>query len=272
MKNVIVTGSFDNLGSRHVRFLEEASRLGRIRALLWPDETVELLTGRAPRFPEMERLYVLRSIRFADEAEIGPAMKSAQVLPDVGPPSATVWAVLPEDDDPGKRAYCAAVGIEYRPIPEAALSGFSVPASDLRAPAARKKAIVTGCFDYFHSGHVRFFEEASAYGELTVSVGSDAIVRLLKGPHHPKFPQAERRYMVAAVKHVARAVIGSGEGWMDAAPEIEALRPDFYIVNEEGDRPEKRAYCQTLGIQYLVLRRTPQSGLPRRNSTTLRGF
>jgi len=274
LKNVITTGSFDNLGSRHVRLLEEASRLGRTRVLLWPDETVELLSGRAPRFSEMERLYILRSIRFAPEAEIGPEMKSAHVLPDVGPPANTTWAVPPEDDDPRKRAYCAGVGIQYRIIPEPALSGFPAPSFDLTAPAAagRKKVIVTGCYDYFHSGHVRFFEEVSAYGELTVSVGSDANVQLLKGPGHPKFSQAERLYMVAAVKHVARAVIGSGDGWMDAAPEIEALRPDYYIVNEDGDRPEKRAYCEVRGIEYLVLRRTPQSGLPRRDSTTLRGY
>jgi cytidyltransferase-like protein len=272
LKNVVITGSFDNLGSRHVRLLEEASCLGRIRVLLWPDETVDLLTGRAPRFPEMERLYLLRSIRFAAEAEIGPEMKSAHVLPDVGPPANTIWVVPPEDDDPGKRAYCAGVGIEYRLIPEQALSGFPVPAIDRRTPSPGKKAIVTGCFDYFHSGHVRFFEEVSTYGELTVSVGSDANVQLLKGPGHPKFSQAERLYLVAAVKHVFRAVIGSGEGWMDAAPEIEALRPDYYIVNEDGDRPEKREYCEARDIKYLVLRRTPQSGLPRRDSTTLRGY
>jgi len=272
LKNVIITGSFDNLGSRHVRFLEEASRLGRIRVLLWPDETVELLTGRPPRFPEMERLYLLRSIRFAAEAEIGPEMKNAHVLPDVGPPANTTWAVPPEDDDPRKRGYCAGVGIEYRLIPEQALLGFPVPAIDLRAPSLRKKVIVTGCYDYFHSGHVRFFEEVSAFGELTVSVGSDANVSLLKGTGHPKFPQAERLYMVAAVKYVSRAVIGSGEGWMDAEPEIEALKPDFYIVNEDGARPEKRAFCEARGIKYLVLRRTPQTGRPRRDSTTLRGF
>jgi hypothetical protein len=59
---------------------------------------------------------------------------------------------------------------------------------------------------------------------------------------------------------------------MDAEPEIEALKPEVYIVNEDGDRPEKRAYCEARGIKYLVLRRTPQSGLPRRDSTTLRGY
>ena len=79
---------------------------------------------------------------------------------------------------------------------------------------------MTGCFDWFHSGHVRFFEEASALGELYVVVGHDANVRLLKGEGHPLFPQEERRYLVAAVRYVHRALISSGEGWLDAEPEI----------------------------------------------------
>jgi glycerol-3-phosphate cytidylyltransferase-like family protein len=119
---------------------------------------------------------------------------------------------------------------------------------------------------------VRFFEEASALGELLVVIGHDANVRLLKGPGHPLFPQEERRYLVAAVRHVHRALISSGGGWLDAEPEIQALRPDLYVVNEDGDKTEKRAYCEAHGIRYVVLSRRPREGLPRRQSTDLRGY
>ncbi len=44
--------------------------------------------------------------------------------------------------------------------------------------SARKKVVVTGCYDWFHSGHVRFFEEVSGYGDLYVVAGSDENVRL----------------------------------------------------------------------------------------------
>jgi len=272
VKEVIVSGGFDDFGSRQVRFLEEAAKYGRVRVLLWPDETVARLSGRPVRFPEMERLYFLRGMRFVDVAEIGPPLKSPHVLPDVGPPARTIWALLPEDDAPEKRAFCAGVGIAFRPVPEADLAGFAVPQDDLAAPSRRKKVIVSGCYDHLHSGHVRFFEEAASYGELTVSVGRDEVIRGLKGPRHPKYREDERLYMVRAVKHVSRAVLGSGEGWMDAAPEIDVLKPDIYIVNEDGDRPEKKAFCAERGISYLVLNRTPKDGLPRRDSTTLRGF
>jgi hypothetical protein len=45
-----------------------------------------------------------------------------------------------------------------------------------------------------------------------------------------------------------------------------------FIVNEDGDKGGKRAYCQNLAIEYLVLKRIPAPGLPRRSSTVLRGF
>ena len=36
-----------------------------------------------------------------------------------------------------------------------------------------KRVVVTGCFDWLHSGHVRFFLDAAAHGDLYVVVGSD---------------------------------------------------------------------------------------------------
>ena len=136
----------------------------------------------------------------------------------------------------------------------------------------RKKVIVTGCFDWLHSGHVRFFEEAAAQGELYVGVGNDANLRLLKGEGHPLFPEDERRYMVQSIRHVKEALITSGSGWMDAEPEIKRVNVQAYVVNDDGDKPEKRAYCAETGLEYIVLKRTPAPGLPRRQSTDLRGF
>jgi len=43
-------------------------------------------------------------------------------------------------------------------------------------------------------------------------------------------------------------------------------------VNEDGDVPEKRGYCAEQGIEYVVLKRVPAPGLPKRSSTDLRGF
>lgn len=43
-------------------------------------------------------------------------------------------------------------------------------------------------------------------------------------------------------------------------------------VNEDGDKGGKREFCQKLGIEYLVLKRSPAPGLPARSSTELRAL
>jgi len=151
------------------------------------------------------------------------------------------------------------------------MDGLPVPPPTPSAPG-RKKVIATGCYDWFHSGHVRFCEEVSAYGDLYVVVGNDRNIQLLKGGGHPLLPEAERRYVVGSIRYVKQALISSGEGWLDADPEIQWLKPDIYAVNEDGDRGGKRDYCAERGIEYLVLKRTPAPGLQRRSSTDLRGF
>ena len=163
--------------------------------------------------------------------------------------------------------------MEYHVVDEASLKGFPSPVFVPRQDqSSTKRVIVTGCFDWFHSGHVRFFEEVSQLGDLYVVVGHDANIRLLKGPSHPMFPQDERRYMVQSVRYVKQALISSGDGWMDAEPEIPLINPHIYVVNEDGDKPEKQMLCQARGIQYVVLKRIPKEGLPARQSTDLRGF
>jgi hypothetical protein len=69
-----------------------------------------------------------------------------------------------------------------------------------------------------------------------------------------------------------QALITTGSGWVDADPESRRLKPDLYVVNEDGAKGGKREYCQQRGIEYLGPKRTPAPGLPKRSSTDLRGF
>ena len=274
MKNVFVTGSFDNLRSQHIRLLDEASRLGRLTVRLWSDRAAEKLEGRAPKFPLEERLYLLKAIRYVSGVVVcSDDTVEVDALPVVSNARSDVWVVDEGADNPARRAFCAAQGLEYVVIPEERLKVFPEwhPAENNQA-GSRKKVIVTGCFDWLHSGHIRFFEEAAAQGELYVGVGNDANLRLLKGEGHPLFPQAERRYMVQSVRHVREALVTSGSGWMDAEPEIKRVGIEAYVVNDDGDKPEKRTFCAENGLEYIVLKRTPAPGLPRRQSTDLRGF
>ena len=273
MKTVVVTGSFDDVRSHDLRFLEEAAQVGALHVLLWADDVVQALTGRAPQFPEAERCYFLEAVRYVARLTLVTDRPSPDALPSLPGVTPDVWAVRAADDTPQKRVYCATRGIAYRVFTDTELAGFPDDAGGkMQEAGGKKKALVTGCYDWLHSGHVRFFEEAATLGDLYVVVGNDANVTLLKGAGHPLLTQDERRYVVESIRYVTQALISTGSGWMDAAPEIARLRPDIYAVNEDGDKPEKRAFCAEHGLEYVVLKRLPKAGLPRRTSTDLRGF
>jgi cytidyltransferase-like protein len=259
---VIVGGGFDDIRSRDLGFLEEASRIGEVTALLWSDAAIAARTGASPVFPFAERAYVLEAVRFVRRVVGTDAWDALPAGLD-----ADIWAE--RDDDPDIAQLVRRNGLSYRVL--TGLEGFPEPVLPPRATGSRKVA-VTGCFDWLHSGHVRFFEEASALGDLYVFLGNDRCIEGLKGKGHPLFPEDERRYVVGSIKYVAKAQVSAGSGWLDADAEIRALRPDFFVVNEDGDRDDKRAFCRELGIEYRVLKRTPAPGLPARRSTKLRGF
>jgi cytidyltransferase-like protein len=132
-----------------------------------------------------------------------------------------------------------------------------------------KRAFVTGCFDMLHSGHIAFLQEAAGYGELFVSIGSDANVAQLKG-HFPVYTESERKYLLSALSCVSVCMINSGWGIIDFEAELNQVHPDIFIVNEDGHSPVKEALCKKAGIEYKVLKRLPYTGLPSRSTTLLR--
>ena len=267
MPEIIVTGSFDNLRSPQVRFLEDASRLGNVQVLLYSDALAQAVEGCTPKFPQAERQYYVESLRYVTGVTPIDGDSPAAVSAQVRPLHPDLWA----QDERQAGVWTVPSDVAVQAIPDAALSGFPV-LPEPEPEAGRKKVLVSGCYDWLHSGHVRFFEEASALGDLYVVVGNDANVTFLKGAGHPLFSQDERRYMVQAVRFVHRALVSTGWDWLDYAPQVEELRPDLFVVNDDGDRPEKRELCQAHGVEYMVLKRAPRVGLPRRESTKLRGF
>jgi cytidyltransferase-like protein len=268
-ERIIVSGGFDDIRSRDLRFLEEAAKLGPLTVWLWPDDVLQRLTGQPPKFPLAERLYFLNAVRFVGSVTPAGKALNPDELPGARP--AQVWADVQKCANAHREKFCRDRGLIYRVFEEDELKGFP-PASPRPQPGQRKKVVVTGSFDWFHSGHVRFLEEVSHYGDLYVMVGQDANIRALKGEGHPLLPQEERRYMVGSIRFVQQAMICSGHGWLDAEPDIQKLKPDIYAVNQDGDKGGKREYCENHGIEYLVLQRVPAPGLPRRSSTDLRGF
>ena len=64
--SVVVSGGFDDLRSAQVRFLEEAAKLGPLARAALVRCGHRRLDGRKPKFPQAERDYFLRAIRYVD--------------------------------------------------------------------------------------------------------------------------------------------------------------------------------------------------------------
>ena len=69
--------------------------------------------------------------------------------------------------------------------------------------------------------------------------------------------------MVQSVQFVHEARIASGSGYLDFEPDMAEIKPDIFLANEDGDRPEKRMLCQKHDVKYIVLP-NPKEGLPFR--------
>lgn len=133
----------------------------------------------------------------------------------------------------------------------------------------KKKVFVSGCYDLLHSGHVEFFKQAAQFGDLYVGIGSDKTIAALKG-HKTMYSEQERLFMVRAIRYVKEAYINQGDGYLDFLPTLDLVKPDCLVVNEDGDREEKRALCRERDMEYIVLKRIPSDGLAARSSTDLK--
>ena len=132
-----------------------------------------------------------------------------------------------------------------------------------------KKVFVSGCFDLLHSGHIAFLKEASRFGKVHVSIGSDQTIFDLKG-RYPINSQEERKYMLEALRYVHSCSVGSGDGIMDFQEDFISFKPDVFVVNEDGDSFRKKELCEQHGTEYKVLKRIPEKDLPARSTTALR--
>ncbi len=133
----------------------------------------------------------------------------------------------------------------------------------------KKKVFVSGFFDMLHSGHIAFLNEAAEYGDVYIGLGSDKTIRELKG-RETICSEEERVYMLNSLSCVHKASVNKGSGLIDFLDDIRILKPDIFLVNEDGHSPEKETLCNSLGIEYKVLKRIPHANMPVRSTTSLR--
>jgi len=131
---------------------------------------------------------------------------------------------------------------------------------------ADKKVLVSGCFDLLHCGHICFLEIAANYGDLYVSIGSDSTIANLKN-RRPIYSEQERLCIIKSIRHVKHAFIASGNGQLDFIQEFKEIKPDVFIVNQDGHHNDKMELCKQHGVKYIVLDRTPEKLMPARSTT-----
>ncbi len=114
------------------------------------------------------------------------------------------------------------------------------------------RVMATGVFDLLHPGHLYFLEEARKLGdELVVVVARDQTARRLK--HEPYVPEHIRRQMVAALKPVDKAVLGSAT---DIYETVEKERPQIVALghDQRWDAREIERECARRGVPVKVVR------------------
>ena len=131
---VVVSGGLDDLRARGMRFLQEAARLGELTVLLWPDDTLQRLTGQPPKFPLAERQYLLEAVRYV--TRVIPATTSLDInqLPELNGIQPRFWVDDENVNNAARRAHCARHNLEYRVLPAVlrafALEAFGVQVSE----------------------------------------------------------------------------------------------------------------------------------------------
>ena len=68
---VLVGGVFEILHPGHLYLLKRAKEMGRVVVVVARDSTVLRFKGRKPVVPEVQRLEVVRSLKYVDEAYLG---------------------------------------------------------------------------------------------------------------------------------------------------------------------------------------------------------
>lgn len=113
------------------------------------------------------------------------------------------------------------------------------------------RVLATGTFDLLHPGHLTYLEEARKLGdELWVIVARDVHVKH-KPP--PVMPEEHRLRMVAALKAVDRALLGSSKDIFEFLPEI---RPDVIALGPDQHFDERwlESELELRGLRARVVR------------------
>jgi cytidyltransferase-like protein len=113
-KKVLVSGCFDLLHSGHVAFFKTAAQYGNLYVAVGSDSNVLLLKGKKPYFSQEERVFMVHSIRFVEEAFVASGSGILDFEPDMERIHPDIFIVNSDGHTAEKEAVCRKFGVKYK--------------------------------------------------------------------------------------------------------------------------------------------------------------
>jgi cytidyltransferase-like protein len=143
---------------------------------------------------------------------------------------------------------------------------ISYPDAEAQAKKIRTEgktiALVTGCFDVLHTGHINFFQFAKTHADcLFVGIDNDENIRLNKGENRPLFNIKQRLMAVALLENVDyvfeivdKVKFNSLAADIMLAKIISDIKPNFLVCHKIGDPAlnRKAILCRKSGTRLLI--------------------
>ena len=133
-KKVFVSGCYDLLHSGHVEFFRQAAEYGDLYVGIGSDATVLHYKNHKTLYPEQERLFMVKSIRYVKDAFINQGDGVMDFIPTVEEVKPDIFVVNADGSSPEKEQFCKERGIEYVVLQRTPAEGLTARSStDLKA-------------------------------------------------------------------------------------------------------------------------------------------
>jgi len=130
-----------------------------------------------------------------------------------------------------------------------------------RQSQGKSIALIGGCFDILHLGHIELFRFAKEHADyLCIILDNDQTIRASKGESRPIFNEDIRANQMAELESIDLVAVSdifltfgnnnANQVWHDILYE---LRPEYHATNVGTDRfwQKKKGLCDSLNITFL---------------------
>lgn len=129
MKKVFVSGCYDLLHSGHVEFFRQASQYGDLYVGIGSDQTILGYKHHKTFYPEQERLFMVKSIKYVKDAYINQGDGIMDFVPTIDIVKPDIFVVNADGSSETKRQFCEERGIEYVVLQRTPADGLTARSS-----------------------------------------------------------------------------------------------------------------------------------------------